>query len=111
MDERARMMEPSVSPKDVDRYLAVVIRELEGLPSLAETWPAPGESTDEVDSYNSWWESVAGARMNRLESAHRAGLMSPAQESRYARAKKLFEARMPLLERYGLDKPTVPLGG
>lgn len=93
----------------VDRYLGMVIRELEGLPSLAETRQPPEESTDDVDSYNSWWESVVGGMTTRLESAHRVGRMSPEQEWRYARTKALFRQHMPLLERYGLDRPTVPL--
>ena len=101
----------ATEPADVDRYLGVVTRELEGMPSLVETWPPPGRCTDEVDSYNSWWETVAGGMTNRLEDAHRAGRMSPDQERRYARAKALFGERMPLIERYGLDKPTVPLEG
>lgn len=94
---------------EVDQHLRVVIRELEGLPSLAETWMPPEHSTDDVDSYTSWWESVAGGRMNRLEGAYRAGRMSPEQERRYASVKGLFRERMSLIERYGLDKPTVPL--
>ena len=97
-----------MNPDEVDQHLRVVIRELEGLPSLAETWMPPEHSTDDVDSYSSWWETVAGGMTNRLEDAHRAGRMSPDQERRYARAKALFRERMPLIERYGLDKPTVP---
>lgn len=52
---------------------------------------------------------MAYDRMSRLEDAYRAGLMSAEQERRYSRAKALFRERMPLIERYGLGKPTVPL--
>lgn len=109
MDEREEVRHTRTSPEDVERYLGVVLGELEGLPSLAQTWDLPEHSTDDVDSYNSWWESIAGARMDRLEAAYRAGRMSPNQERRYAEAKRLFAERMPLIERYGLDAPGVPL--
>lgn len=75
----------------------------------AETWPPPGRYTDDVDSYNSWWESVAGGITVRLEGAYRAGRMSTEQERRYARARAFFRQHMPLLERYGLDRPIVAL--
>lgn len=94
----------------VDRYLGKVISELEVLPEHTEEWEAGGaEAIDEQDAYETEWASVALARMDRLEWASRSGAMSPEQEERYGRVKALFRERMPLIERYGLEKPTVPL--
>ena len=97
-----------MGPEDTGRYLGKVLKELRFLPEYAEGWD-PEVPTDEQDAYASEWASVAYDRMSRLEGAHHAGLMSTEQGRRYSRAKALFKERMPLIERYGLEKPKVPL--
>ena len=47
--------------------------------------------------------------MNALERAYRSGAMSVKQKACYSEVKALFRERMPLLERFWLDKPRVPL--
>ena len=98
-------------PRDkVDQDLDVVIRELGALPEYVEDWEAgDAAAIDALDAYETEWASVAGGRMGRLERALRCGAMSPRQEERYARARALFEQRTPLIERYDLSRPAVPL--
>ena len=75
----------------------------------AEDWTPDPAGIDALDAYASEWASVAYDRMNALERANRSGTMTPEQEGLYAEAKALFRERMPLIERHGLDEPTVPL--
>ena len=98
-----------MGPEDTDRYLGKVLKELRFLPEYAEDWTPDPEGIDALDAYASEWASVALGRMNRLERAHRSGAMSAEQQARYSEVKALFRKRMPLIERFWLDKPTVPL--
>ena len=98
-------MEPS---SRVDQDLRVLFAELEDLPEHAEDWD-PERVNDEQEAYESEWPSLALGALNDLKRAHGSGGMSAEQERRYAELKALFRKRMPLIERYGLEKPTVPL--
>lgn len=92
----------------VDQDLESVLREVAVLPERAEEWD-PEDANDEQDAYEPEWASVVYDMLGDLERAHRAGEMNAEQEGRYSELKALFRERMPLIERYGLEKPTVPL--
>ena len=107
MDERIEL-ESHYSAESIDRYLASVETELKYLPEEAEDWD-PVNPTDSQDTYASEWASVAYGDMGRLEEAKHAGMLNAAQSRRYAAIKELFKERLPLIERYSLDVPSVPL--
>ena len=92
----------------VEQDLEVVLREVAVLPERAEEW-APENANDEQDAYEPEWASVVYDALGDLERAHRAGEMNAAQEGRYAELKALFRELMPLIERYGLERPQVAL--
>lgn len=107
MDERIEL-ERYFSADSIDRYLSSVEAELKYLPEQAEDWD-PVNPTDSQDTYASEWASVAYGDMGRLEEAKQAGLMNATQSQRYVAIKELFKERLPLIERYSLDVPRVPL--
>lgn len=109
MAERAGVRRENPVRDRITQDLEVVLREVAVLPERAEEWD-PENANDEQDAYEPEWASVVYDRFGDLERAHRAGKMGPVQEKRYARAKALLREQMPLIERYGLEKPSVPLG-
>ena len=96
------------SRERVDQDLEDVLAEVKDLPEQAEGWD-PERVNDEQDAYESEWPSFALGMMNDLERAYGSGGMSAEQEGRYAELKALLRERMPLNERYGLERPRVPL--
>ena len=108
MDERAEVDRQRLDQDEIERYLDKVLKELEALPDYAQDWD-PVDPTDEQDTYASEWASVAYGRMDRLEQSYVQGRMDATQNKRYAAIKELFKARLPLIERYSLDVPRVPL--
>ena len=99
-------MEPS---SRVNQDLEVTLIELADLPQRAEEDWDPERANDEQDAYESYWPTLALDKMDDLERAYSSGSMSAEQETRYTELKALFRERMPLIERYRLEKPTVPL--
>lgn len=98
-------------PGDVDGDLRKVFAELEAMPEHVEDWTPDAAGIDALDAYASEWAAVAYDRMDALERAYRSGGMSAEQERRYGEVKTLFRERLPLIRRYELDEPRVPLGG
>lgn len=98
-----------MGPERVDQDLEVVLAELTDLPERAEEDWDPERVNDEQDAYESEWASFALGMMDGLEHAYASGGMSAEQEGRYAELKALLRERMPLIERYGLERPRVPL--
>ena len=94
----------------VDQDLRVVLRELQTLPEHAEDWTPDPRGIDALDAYASYWASVAYDRTDDLERAFRLGAMSAEQERSYLEVKAVFRERLSLIERYGLERPRVPLG-
>ena len=93
----------------VDQDLEDVLAELMDLPERAEEDWDPERVNDEQDAYESYWPTLTLDKMDGLEGAHASGGMSDEQERRYSELKALFRDRMPLIERYGLEKTNVPL--
>lgn len=109
MDERTRIERRRSPEESINLFLEKVESALQYLPDHAQDWDDPRHPTDAQEVYAAEWPTVVYGEMDGLEQAYTEGLMDSDQIRRYTAIKKLFKQRMPLIERYELDLPRVPL--
>lgn len=89
---------------DLEILTSVVVVDL---PELAGTWQDLHE--DDRYVFEEGWRNDMGA-LEALERPHAEGRMNLSQEEQYRELKAALRARLPIIERLGLEIPAVPLG-
>lgn len=88
---------------DLELLTAVVVVDL---PEVAGMWSELHEEARFI--FEQEWRNDLGG-LEALERHHAEGRMSPSQEGRYRDLKAALRARLPIVEKLGLEMPAVPL--
>ena len=77
---------------------------LETLPDLADEEEAVRELHPVICEWWGW-----GAEVKALHEAYRSGIMTDEQRVRYRRLVRRVRDLLPLIDRFGLDRPDIPI--
>ncbi len=95
-------------PPGMDIDLGMVSAGIEALRELASDPDGAGDKGRVYDFSVRWGVLVSG-RLERVEHYHRKGELMEEQERRYRELRRELEEAIPLIERFGIARPTVPL--
>ena len=90
----------------IDLGLWEITTEATFLSELATGWDQEHEATQV--SWSLEWDELM-ARLEGLDQAYRAGLMTAEQQHRFRTLRQTLRTQLPILERLGFSPPTVPL--
>ena len=95
-------------PAGMDMDLGMVSAEIEALRDLGGD-PKGAEDKGKVYDFSIKWGVLMTGRLKRIEHYHRAGDLTEEQGRRYRELKRELKEAIPLIERLGIARPTVPL--
>lgn len=93
----------------IERDLNMIEEAIKGLRELASD-PEKAENGSRIYDFNVRWGTLMSGRLRRLEHYYRGGELTDRQEESYRGLRRKLEDTMPLIERLGVTRPTVPLG-
>lgn len=90
--------------------LDMLFGEVEALRELARD---PQASADPVRVYDFSirWGTLLAGRLPRLEHYYRHGGLTPGERARYETLRAALREALPAMERLGVARPAIPLGG
>ncbi len=100
----------AAGPPGIDADLSMVSAEVGALRELASD-PKGAEDGARIYDFNVRWGTLMSGRLLRVEHYHRAGELTEEQERRYRELRRELGEAMPLIERLGITRPSVPLEG
>jgi hypothetical protein len=100
--------EPGAGRPGIDKDLGMLFAELRALRELASD-PAGSEDGARVYDFSIRWGVLMSGRLKRLEHYYRAGELTEDQKRRYRELRRDLKEAVPLTERLGIGRPTVPL--
>lgn len=100
--------EPTKGRLGIDRDLDMIFAETEALRELASD-PDKAQDGARVYDLSIRWGTLMSGRLKRLEYYYRTGDLTEDQERRYRRLRDELKDAIPLIERLGIGRPTVPL--
>lgn len=100
----------AAGPAGMDVDLAMISSEIGALRELASD-PEEAGNRGKVYDFGIRWGVLMSGRLKRIEHYHRAGELTQEQERRYRQLRRELGEAMPLIERLGISRPTVPLEG
>ncbi len=103
-------VESGPEPPGIDADLSMVSAGIETLRELASD-PEGKKDGAKIYDFNVRWGTLMAGRLRRVEHYHRAGELAEEQERRYRELRRELKEAMPLIERLGITRPTVPLEG
>lgn len=95
-------------PPGIDVDLSMIFVETSALRELASD-PDKAEDGARVYDFSIRWGVLMSGRLKRLEHYHRTGELTEEGERRYRELRRELEEAIPLIERLGIARPTVPL--
>ena len=95
-------------PPGIDADLSMVSAGIGALRELASD-PEGAEDAGKVYDFSIRWGILMSGRLLRIEHYHRAGELTDEQERRYRELRRELGEAMPLIERLGIARQTVPL--
>lgn len=95
-------------PPGIHRDLDIVSAEVAALRALASDPDKAGDGARVYD-FSIRWGVLMSGRLIRLEHYYRAGELTREQERSYRGLRSDLKEAMPLIERFGIARPTVPL--
>ncbi|WP_433501169.1 hypothetical protein ACQP1K_13170 [Sphaerimonospora sp. CA-214678] len=90
--------------------LDMLFGEVEALRELAGD---PQASADQarVYDFSIRWGTLLAGRLPRLEHYYRNGGLTPDERARYDALRVALREALPMVERLGIARPSIPLGG
>jgi hypothetical protein len=96
--------------KGADADLDLMFAAVQALRELASD-PAQARDRARVYDFSIRWGTLLHGRLERLAYYHDRGELAPGEQERYQALRSALRHSLPLVERLGLARPRVALGG